>query len=93
MEYFEILVLNNFHLKPKCWFQLVHDTFVSYQIYRKKTHIDRYPHAHSHHHLVEKYDVLKTLIFRAIQISTPQHLDKERSILTNALQANDYYIS
>jgi hypothetical protein len=28
MEHFETLALNNFHLKPKCWFRFVDDTFV-----------------------------------------------------------------
>jgi hypothetical protein len=28
MEHFETVTLNNFHLKPKCWFQFVDDTFI-----------------------------------------------------------------
>jgi hypothetical protein len=28
MENFDTLALNNFHIKPKCWFQFVDDTFV-----------------------------------------------------------------
>jgi hypothetical protein len=28
MEHFDTLALNNFHLKPKCWFRFIDDTFV-----------------------------------------------------------------
>jgi hypothetical protein len=27
MKHFETSALNNFHLKPKCWFRFVNDTF------------------------------------------------------------------
>jgi hypothetical protein len=121
MEHFETLALNSFHLKPKCWFRFVDDTFViwphghpalnsffnhlnrisphiqfmmetqkdnsipfldvlishlpdgslTHQVFRKKTHTDRYLHAKSHHHPTQKSTVLKTLITRSICNSTP----------------------
>jgi hypothetical protein len=47
MEHFESLALNNFHLKPKCWFQFVDDTFVIW------------PHGHSN--LISFFNHLNSL--------------------------------
>jgi hypothetical protein len=69
------------------------DGSLTHQVYRKNMHTDRYLHAHSHHHPTQKSVVLKTLVTHAIQISTPQFLEKEKSHLTQALKANGYSIS
>ena len=52
------------------------DGSLSHQVYHKKTHANRYIHAHSHHHPPQKSTILKAFVSRAIQISDPHHLDK-----------------
>ena len=42
---------------------------LSHQVYRKKTHTDRYLNARSHHHPFQQLGVLKTLAVRALRIS------------------------
>jgi hypothetical protein len=143
MEHFEALALNNFQLKPKCWYRFEDDTFevwphgrpalnsffdnlniispqiqftieiqtynslpfldvlvsrqpdgtLTHEVYRKMNHTDRYLHAHSHHHPAKNSSVLKTLISRALRISTPRVLKNEKSHLTKALVANGYSIA
>jgi hypothetical protein len=69
------------------------DGSLTHQVHKKKTHIDQYLHTRSHHYLSQKYVVLKTLVTRAIQISAPQFLEKEKAHLNKALVANGYSIS
>ena len=45
------------------------DGSLAHQVYRKKTHTDRYLHATSHHHPSQKLGILNTLAIRAIRIS------------------------
>ena len=45
------------------------DGSLSHQVYRKKTHTDRYVHASSHHHPSQKMGILHTLATRAVRIS------------------------
>jgi hypothetical protein len=69
------------------------DGSISHQVYRKKTHTDRYLNASSHHHPTQKYVVLKTLVTRAICNSSPQFLAKEKAHLTKTLLSNGYSLS
>jgi hypothetical protein len=66
---------------------------LTYQVYRKKTHTNRYLHVDSHHHPNKKSIVLKTLITRVVRISTPQFLEKEKTHITKALMSNGSSIS
>jgi len=66
---------------------------LSHQVYSKKTHTDRYLNVGSHHHLAQKYIVLKTLITRALRISFPQSLAEEKFHLTKAFVSNGYSCS
>jgi len=50
---------------------------LSSKVYRKKTHIERYLHANSHHHPKIKYGIIKTLNTRASRISNPERLNIE----------------
>ena len=61
---------------------------LSHQVYRKKTHTDRYLNARSHHHPSQKLGVLNTLAVRALRISDQNHLDHEQNHLKHALQNN-----
>ena len=63
---------------------------LGHQVYRKKTHTDRYLHADSHHLPTQKVGVLNTLITRAIKISDEDHLELEIDHLTNVFQMNGY---
>jgi len=47
---------------------------LGYQVYRKKTHIDRYLHVESHHHPTQKVGVIQTLACRAKRISDTDYL-------------------
>ena len=53
------------------------DGKLSTNVYRKKTHTERYLHANSHHHPKQKYGIIKTLTTRASRISDPHHLELE----------------
>ena len=63
---------------------------LSHQVYRKKTHTDRYLNARSHHHPSQKLGVLNNLEIRALRISDQNHLDHEQNHLKHALQNNGY---
>jgi hypothetical protein len=66
---------------------------LTHQVYRKNTHIDRYLHAQSHHHLAQNSAVLITLISGANHIFAPQFIDQENTHLTKAFVSNGYSIS
>ena len=63
---------------------------LSHQVYRKKTHTDRYLNARSHHHPSQKLGVLNTLVVKALRISDQNHLDHEKNHLNHSLQNNGY---
>ena len=63
---------------------------LGHQVYRKKTHTDRYLHADSHHLPTQKIGVLNTLLTRAIRISDDDHLNLEIDHLSNIFQVNGY---
>ena len=48
---------------------------ISHQVYRKKTHSDRYLHSNSHHLPTQKTGVLNTLVTGAIRILDEDHLN------------------
>ena len=66
------------------------DGSLSHQVYRNKTHTDRYLHAISHHHPSQKIGILNTLATRAVRISDTEHLKRELSHLSRVLQENGY---
>jgi hypothetical protein len=66
---------------------------LTHQFYLKNTDTNRYLHAQSHHHPAQKFVVLKTIVSRAIRISNPQFLEKEKYHLTKVLMSNCYTIS
>ena len=58
---------------------------LSHQVYRKKTHVDRYFNAKSHHHPSQKLGVFNTLVVRAHCISKQNHLVQEQNHLRHSL--------
>jgi len=50
------------------------DSILGYQVYKKPTHIDRYLHAESHHHLAQKQSAINSFVHRAFTISDKEHL-------------------
>ena len=53
------------------------DGSVSHQVYRKKTHTDRYLHVDSPHFPPQKIGVINTLVTRALRISDKEHIKEE----------------
>jgi hypothetical protein len=51
------------------------DGYFGHEVYRKKTHTERYLHANSHHHPSHKMTVLNTLTMRVVKISNEEHLE------------------
>ena len=66
------------------------DGTLGHQVYRKKTHTDRYLHVDSHHLPSQKIGVINTLVTRAIRISDEDHLEQELDHLSNVFQMNGY---
>ena len=63
---------------------------MSFDVYRKKTHTDRYLHAASHHPPAQLSGVVNTLTHRSKAISDDQHRPVEMARLRKALQSNGY---
>ncbi|KAK5650384.1 hypothetical protein RI129_001413 [Pyrocoelia pectoralis] len=63
---------------------------LSFSVYRKPTHTDRYLNKLSNHHPCQKIGVIKALFDRAKKVSDPTHLDEELQHLRMSLQANGY---
>ena len=68
------------------------DGSLAHQVYRKKTHTDKYIHADSHHHPAQKIGVLNTLATRSKRISDATHLDQELEHLTKVFIKKLYVI-
>jgi hypothetical protein len=66
------------------------DGSLAHQVYRKKTHTDRYLHVESHHHPAQKTRIISTLVTCAIRISDKNHLEQEFNHLRRALLNNGY---
>ena len=50
----------------------------SHQVYRKKTHTEKYLHANSHHFPAQKLGVVNTLATRALRVYDENHLKEEK---------------
>ena len=60
-------------------------------MYRKPTHTDHYLHFESHHPLVHKMSVIRTLTSRAAALCSSPSLKKEElTHIFHALRSNDY---
>ena len=57
------------------------DGSLAHQVYRKKTHTDKYVHASSHHHPSQKLVILHIIATRAVSIYDKEHLKDELSHL------------
>ena len=68
------------------------DGSLTHQVYRKKTHTDKYLHASSHHVPSKKLGIIKTLCNRVVQIVDNERLEKELNHLRRDLQHNCYNI-
>ena len=66
------------------------DSSISHQVYRKKTHTDRYLHADSHHFPPQKIGVINTLVTRALRISDREHIKDEINHLERVFEDNGY---
>ena len=67
------------------------DGAISMSVYRKPTHTDRYLDFRSHHPLVDKAAVVRTLFSRAACItSCAKRLEEEHNHIFRALQTNGY---
>ena len=51
------------------------DGTIAWQVYWKKTHIDKYLQADSHHHPSQKLGILNTLAIRAVRIADKEHIN------------------
>ena len=66
------------------------DGFVSHQVYRKKTHTDRYLHADSHPFPPQKIGAINTPITRALRIFDKEHIKEEIDHLEKVFGDNGY---
>lgn len=66
------------------------DNTLDHQIYRKPTHTDRYLHAKSHDHPIQKQSAINSLVYRALTISDKEHLQTELNHLKLTLQQNGH---
>jgi hypothetical protein len=63
---------------------------LSHQVYRKKTHINKYLHAESHHHPAQKLGVINALVTRAIRVSDNDHVKQQLNHLADVFKNNGY---
>jgi len=63
---------------------------LAHKVFRKKTRIEQYLHASSHHHSAWKLGVLNTLATRAPRISDDEHLEEEKLYLPKVFKDNGY---
>lgn len=66
---------------------------LGHAVYRKPTHRNRYLNTGSYHHPAQEYEVLNTLVNRAINISDSDSWGDEKQMLMEALWQNDYTIT
>ena len=66
------------------------DGSLSHQVYRKKTHTNRYLHAESHHHPSQKSGIINTLATRAWRVSDTDHIKEELKQLRKSFINNGY---
>lgn len=63
---------------------------LGFQVFRKKTCMQRYLHANSHHHPKQKIGIIKTLTTRAARISDCDHLNFELNHPHKVFEQNGY---
>ncbi|XP_041472626.1 uncharacterized protein LOC121421891 [Lytechinus variegatus] len=69
-----------------CEVQIVEGGSLDFRVYRKPTHTNQYLHFNSHHPLVHKLSVIRTLFHRADSVvSKPEDNSAEKKIITNSL--------
>jgi len=66
------------------------DGALAFDVFRKKTHTDRYLHATSHHHPAQIAGAANTLAYRSKVLTDDAHRDLEMKRLRKALQSNGY---
>ena len=66
------------------------DGSLSHQVYRNKTHTDKYLHADSHHHPSHKIGIINTLETRAWRVSDTDHVKGELDHIKTTLINNGY---
>ncbi|KAJ8962601.1 hypothetical protein NQ318_000994 [Aromia moschata] len=64
---------------------------LAHEVYRKKTHTDRYLNAGSHHHPQQKRSLIKTLVHRAETICDDESRPKELKQIKEALTKKRAY--
>lgn len=63
---------------------------LGFEVYRKKTHTERYLHANSRHHPKLKIGIIRTLKTRATKISDLDNLEDELNHLHKVFELNGY---
>ena len=63
---------------------------IARQVFRKRTHRDKYLQVDSHHHPSQKLGILNTLATRAIRIADKEHINGELKHLRIVLKNNGY---
>jgi hypothetical protein len=66
------------------------DGSIAHWVYIEKTHIEQYLYANFHHHPSQRYEVLNTLITRALRIFDDELLMKESDHLTQVFKDNGH---
>ena len=66
------------------------DGSLAHQVFRKKTHTEKYLHANSHHFPPQKLGIITTLATRAHRISDGDHIDQELEHLHQVFRMNGY---
>ena len=66
------------------------DGSLSHQVYRKKTHTNRYLHADSHHYPSQKSGIINTLATRAWRVLDADHIKEELKHLRTSFINNGY---
>ena len=66
------------------------DNSLSHQVYRKKTHTDRYFHTGTHHHPSQKIGIINTLATHAWRVLDTNHIKEELEHLRTSLMNNGY---
>jgi hypothetical protein len=66
------------------------DGHLTFSVYRKPTHTNRYLHKNSHHHPAQLQSVVRTLTHRAIHLSDRDYRTQEIKTLRDALTSNGY---
>ncbi|KYN34040.1 hypothetical protein ALC56_11636, partial [Trachymyrmex septentrionalis] len=78
------------HCLTTTYFSYNNATLGRYKCTENQTHTDRYLHAESHHHPVQKRSAINSLVYRVFTISDKEHLQIELNHLKLALQKNGH---